>query len=76
MVDCSSESVKHVWSVVFDFLKDSYIYYRSKVYAHLLFLKQYDLVTKAMTKRLKMTLYFVRSYIIFDLDLFLRGDMQ
>lgn len=31
MVDCSSESVERVWSVVFDFLKDSYIYYRSKV---------------------------------------------
>lgn len=76
MIDCSSESVEHVWSVVFDFLKDSYIYYRSQVYAHLLLLMQYNLVTKAMTKRLKMTLYFVKSYIIFVLNLFLRGDMQ
>lgn len=76
MVDCSSESVEHVWSVVFDFLKDSYIYYRSKVYAHLFFLMQYNLVTKAMTERLKMTLYFVGADIIFDLNLFLRGNMQ
>lgn len=76
MVDCSSESVEHVWSVVFDFLKDSYIYYRSKVYAHMLFLMQYNLVTKTMTEKLKMTLYFVRLYIIFDLNLFLRGNMQ
>lgn len=37
---------------------------------------QYNLVTKTMTEKLKMTLYFVRLYIIFDLNLFLRGNMQ